>query len=264
MKRGSIGILMAAALFYLFMYLPLATIVTSSFNQSRLGVEWKGFTFHWYRVAIGDEQVRNALKNTFLLALGSTALSTVLGTMLAYGLDRHLGKARGLLSSALLLPVAIPDIVMAASLLLFYSFLRQWTGFFNLGLGTMAAAHVTFQIPFVMLVVSSRLKGFDRSLEEAASDLGANRWQRFARVTLPLLRPGILAGALLAFTLSLDDFVISFFTSGPGSTTLPIYIYSSVKRGVSAEIHALASLLILSAMAATVGVTWLQRGRNSR
>jgi spermidine/putrescine transport system permease protein len=163
----------------------------------------------------------------------------------------------------MLLPIAVPDIVMAVSLVLFFSLLRPWTGLFAPGFVTMIMAHVTFQLPFVSLVVGARLKGFDISVEEAASDLGASRWQRLWRVTLPLLRPGILAGALLAFTLSLDDFVVSFFTSGPGTTTLPIYIYSVVKRGITGEVHALASVLIVAAVAGTIGVTFLQ-SRNKK
>lgn len=252
-----------AVILYLFMYLPLAMILAASFNDSRLGVEWKGFTTRWYAQAAQDGQIRNAVKNTLIVAAGSTAISTVLGTMLAYGLARRRFAGRQAISNALLLPIAVPDIVMAVSLLLFFSLMRQWTGLFQLGLSAMILAHVTFQIPFVSLVVGARLKGFDASLEEAASDLGASRWQRLRLVTLPLLRPGIVAAALLAFTLSLDDFVVSFFTSGPGSTTLPIYIYSSVKRGLSAEVHALSSLLLLAAILGTIGVTILQR-RNKK
>lgn len=248
-----------ALLLYLFIYLPLAMVLAASFNDSRLGLEWKGFTVRWYVQAAQDAQIRAALANTFLLAAASTIISTVLGTALAYGLARHPFAGRALVSNAFLLPVAVPDILMAVALLLFYSLLRQWTGLFQLGLFTMILAHVTFQIPFVSLAVGARLKGFDRSLEEAASDLGASRWQRLWLVTLPLLRPGIVAGALLAFTLSLDDFVVSFFTSGPGATTLPIYIYSSVKRGLSAEVHALSSFLLLAAVLGTIGVTILQR-----
>lgn len=153
----------------------------------------------------------------------------------------------------------VPDDVLAAALVLFFGLVRSWTGWFERGLGTMVVAHVTFQIPFVAIVVKPRLTGLDPALEEAASDLGARPKQVFRHVTLPLMMPGVLAGALLASTLSLDDFVVSFFTIGPGSTTLPILIYSSVKRGLTPEIHALSTLLVLAAAVGTVLVTWLRR-----
>jgi spermidine/putrescine transport system permease protein len=196
---------------------------------------------------------------TLLLATFSTIVSTAIGTLLGYGLARHPFPGKRALSNFLLLPIAIPDIVMAVSLLLFYALLRSWLGIFNLGLLTMTIAHITFQIPFVALIVRARINGLDPAIEEAASDLGASRFQRLFHVTLPLLRPGIAAGALLAFTLSLDDFVVSFFTSGAGSATVPIYIYGAVKRGMTGEIHALAALLILAAILGTMGLAWFQR-----
>ena len=158
-------------------------------------------------------------------------------------------------------PVFIPDMIMAVALLLFYALVRSWVGLFQLGLGTMVLAHVTFQVPFVALVVRARLVGLDPALEEAARDLGASEWQAFQHVTLPLMLPGVLAEAMLAFTLSLDDFVVSFFTSGPGSTTLPILIYSSVKRGITPEINALSTLIIFVSVLGAVGVSLLQRRR---
>ncbi len=264
MKRffGPVGL--TALVLYLFLYLPLLVIVALSFNSSKYGTSWQALTLDWYRTALSDEQIRSALKNTTLLALTSTAISTFLGALLGYGLSRHSFRAKKIVSALMLLPVAVPDIVMAVSLLLFYSLMRQWIGLFQLGLTTMILAHVTFQIPFVAAVVRARLAGMDLNLEEAASDLGATRWQRLRHVTLPLLRPGIIAGALLAFTLSLDDFVVSFFTSGAGSTTLPIYIYSSVKRGLTAEIHALSTLIILAAVLGTILLALLQRRALSR
>lgn len=263
MSKGPVVITAMAASFYGFMYLPLAMIIAASVNDTRLGVEWKGFTLRWYDAALADAQMAGAIRNTLIVAAISTCISTLLGTLLAYGLARHPFKGRALVQSGLLLPVAVPDILMATALLLFYSLLRNWTAMFQPGYLTTILAHVTFQIPFVSLVVAARLRGFDSSLEEAASDLGASRWQRLRRVTLPLLRPGIMAGALLAFTLSLDDFVVSFFTSGPGTATLPVYIYSSLKRGVTAEIHALSAMLIIAAVLATIGVTLLQ-GQNKK
>ena len=153
---------------------------------------------------------------------------------------------------------------MAVALLLFYSLFRGWFEFLELGLFTMVLAHVTFQIPFVTIVVRSRLADLDPTIEEAARDLGANAWQTFRHVTLPMMFPGVVAGALLALTLSLDDFVVSFFTSGPGSTTLPILIYSSVKRGITPDINALSTLLLLASMVGTISLMLFQPGKTPR
>jgi spermidine/putrescine transport system permease protein len=203
----------------------------------------------------------SAAKNTLRLAVFSTAISTTLGTLLGYGLSRFEFPGKKIFARFLYIPVFIPDIILAVALLLFYSLERSWLGLFELGLITMVLAHVTFQIPFVAIVVRSRFVGLDPALEEAARDLGANEWQTFRHVTLPLILPGILAGGMLAFTLSLDDFVVSFFTSGPGSTTLPILIYSSVKRGITPDINALSTLIVLASIIGTVVVTLLQRSR---
>jgi spermidine/putrescine transport system permease protein len=155
----------------------------------------------------------------------------------------------------------IPDIVMAVAMLAFFKLLIEFGGFLNMGLATMTIAHITFQIPFVAIVVRSRLVGMDPAIEEAAHDLGASTWQTFWNVTFPLMLPGVLAGSMLAFTLSLDDFVVSFFTTGPGATTLPILIYSSVKRGITPDINALSTLIVLASVLGTIGVTLLQRPR---
>lgn len=251
MKRP--GLTVMTLVLFLFLYLPLLVVMMASVNAARFGTMWKGFTLAWYRAALSDAQVIGALQNTVILGLVSAGIATGVGTLLGYGLARHSFGGKGLVQRAMLFPIAVPDIVMAVSLLSFYAVMRSWTGFGNLGMGTMIVAHVTFQIPFVAMVVRARLRGVDPAIEEAAADLGASRWQRAWHVTLPMLRPGIVAGALLAFTLSLDDFVVSFFTSGPGSTTVPIYIYSSVKRGVTGEVNALSTILILAAVLGTVG-----------
>jgi spermidine/putrescine transport system permease protein len=260
-KRTSLPLNLAAGVLYLFLYAPLAVVIVYSFNAARFGSGWQGFTTKWYGTLWENSQALSATKNTLLLAVSSTAIATVLGTMLGYGLDRFRFPGKTMFKWFLYVPVFIPDIVMAVAMLLFYSLVRKWLGLFELGLTTMILAHVTFQIPFVSIVVRSRLIGLDPSLEEAARDLGANEWQTFSRVTLPLIFPGILAGGMLAFTLSLDDFVVSFFTSGPGSTTLPILIYSSVKRGITPDINALSTLIVLASVAGTVIVTLLQRGK---
>jgi len=256
-KRFSFLALAAGAV-GLLLYLPMLAILAASVRPPASSAPEEGFTLGAYQAVFRNAEILAALKNSLIVGAASTALAVVLGTALGCGLARPSIRGRNAAEKLLVFSMATPDIVLAVALLLFYALLRSWIGWFNLGLTTMILAHVTFQIPFVALAVRSRLRGFDPALEEAAHDLGATRARRFWHVTLPLLRPGILAGALLAFTLSLDDFVVSFFTSGPGSTTLPVYIYSSVKRGLSGEIHALSSLLVLAALTGTAGVFWLQ------
>ena len=259
MRRHRVPLNCLATAVYLFLYAPMIVVIVYSFNAARFGAGWKGFTTQWYGTLFENAAALSAAKNTILLALISTAIATILGTMVGYSLNRFAFSWKPLLSRFLYLPVFIPDIVIAVSLLLFYALLRSWTGLFQLGLSTMVLAHVTFQVPFVAIVVRSRLAGLDRSYEEAARDLGANELQIFWRVTFPLMLPGVAAGAMLAFTLSLDDFVVSFFTSGPGSTTLPILIYSSVKRGITPDINALSTLIVLVSIVGTVMVTLLRR-----
>lgn len=259
MKRIKLQLCGIAGLLYAFLYTPIAVVMVYSFNAAKRGTAWKGFTTHWYTTLLDSPEKLLAVRNTLILGLVSTGVSTVLGTLLGYGLARHSGKARNFVSWSIYLPVMVPDIVMAVGMLMFYSLVRDWLGLFQLGLPTMILAHITFQIPFIALVVRSRLAGMDPTIEEAARDLGANPWQRFRFVTLPLLFPGILAGAALAFTLSIDDFVVSFFTTGPGATTLPILIYSSVKRGITPDINALSTLMVLASILGTLTVTFFQK-----
>lgn len=231
-----------------FLYLPMLAIAVYSVNDAKYGLVWKGFTFKWYSQLLQNEQILEAARNTFVLALTSTLIATVLGTMLAIALERYpWGKrAQGFFGTILYLPVVTPDIILASSLVVGFSLLRNVSSVFDLGLPAMIIGHVTFQVAFVALVVQGRMKAFSRDLEEAARDLYASNADVLKRVLLPLLAPGIVAGAMLAFTLSLDDFVISFFTSGPTSTTLPLLIYASVRRGVTPEIHALSTLIFLA------------------
>ena len=253
---------LSAVLLYLFLYAPIAVVIVYSFNAARFGAGWAGFTTKWYGDLLENSLALSAAKNTLLLGLFSTVISTVLGTLLGYGLSRFTFPGKRVFSRLLYVPVFIPDIVLAVALLLFYSLVRGWLGVFGLGLTTMVLAHVTFQIPFVAIVVRSRLVDLDPALEEAASDLGATEWQTFRHVTLPLMWPGVMAAGMLAFTLSLDDFVVSFFASGPGATTLPILIYSSVKRGITPDINALSTLIVLASILATIVVTVLHRRRS--
>jgi spermidine/putrescine transport system permease protein len=260
-RRGSrLGRLIRAAITgsgifgYVFLYAPIIILVIFSFNTSRFVTSWGGFGFRWYGELFQNEAIATALKNSLIVALASTLLSTVFGTMVALVMERHQFFGKLTFDALLYLPIIIPDIAMAVMLLLFFVMSS-----IKLSLVTIIIAHVAFNISFVAIVVRARLVGFDRSLEEAAQDLGANELQTFWYVTLPLLLPGILAGALLAFTLSLDDFVITFFTAGVGSTTLPLRIYSMVKLGITPEINAISTLMLLASMTLVLASQLLQR-----
>jgi len=233
-----------AWLVFAFLYLPIGVIVALSFNQSRFGVRFTGFTFDWYLRLFSNERILEYLTNTLIVAVVSTLVSTLLGTLLAVGLVRYRFRWQSALRYLLYVPVVVPDVVMGISLLLLFDVVRDAIGWPRLSLFTIILAHISFQISYVTLVVRARLMLLDPVLEEAAQDLGATPWRTFREVTLPLIMPGVISGALLAFSLSLDDFVVTFFTAGPGSTTLPLYIYSSVKLGISPEIHALSTLLV--------------------
>jgi spermidine/putrescine transport system permease protein len=230
-----------------FLYLPLMAVAFFSVNSSRYGLVWKNFTFDWYVKMVHDEYILHAAFNTLVLALISTAVSTVLGTALAIGMENFPWSKRlkAFLDTVLNLPVVTPDIILAAALVVVFGLLRLLTSVFDPGMLTMVIGHITFQTAFVALVVRSRIAAIGPNVEAAARDLYADNFYILRHVTLPLLMPGIVAGAMLAFTLSLDDFVISFFTSGPTSVTLPLLIYASVRRGVTPEIHALSTVILV-------------------
>lgn len=237
MKRASPLLWCAAIAGYAFLYAPLAIVVLYSFNDSRLNAQWVGFTLAWYQKLLQNEAMLTAARNSLLIALVAAAVSTVLGTLAGFALHRYRPRVLPVL---VLATIAIPEILMGVSLLLFFVLLNV-----TLGMLSIILAHVTFCIGFVALVVRARLAGMDESLTEAARDLGASPAQAFRWITLPLIMPGIIAGALMAFTLSLDDFVITFFTAGPGSTTLPLQIYTMVKIAVTPEVNAVSTLLML-------------------
>lgn len=245
-------------LVFLFFYIPIFILMIFSFNNSKLGTVWTGFTFDWYVKLITDTQILSAAENSLIVAFTTMIISCILGTLAALAFHRYEFPGKKVVETLFYIPVVIPDIVMGVSLLVLYGKLH-----ITLGLITVIPGHVAFATSFVILVLLARLAGFDRSLEEAAKDLGANGWQTFWKVTFPLILPGILAGALLAFTMSLDEFVIAFFTLGPGSDTLPVLIYSMVRMGVSPEINALATILILL-IAATVLIVGGRMGRTSK
>ena len=231
----------------LFLYIPLICVGLFSVNASKMGLTWGGFTLDWYVKLFHNAFIMRSAINTLLLAVISTVISTVIGTLVALGIHRTAWgrRTRRFMDTLLHLPVVTPDIVFAVALVIAFGALRAVTGLFELGLPTMIVGHVTFQIAFVALVVQSRLQLIGTDVEEAAYDLYASYPRMLFRVLLPMLAPGIAAGAMLAFTLSLDDFVISFFTAGPKSITLPLFIYASVRRGVTPEIHALSTMVML-------------------
>lgn len=230
-----------ALLVYGFLYLPLLIVVVYSFNDSRLNAEWVGFTTHWYGVLFSDDQMLTAARNSLLIGVVSSIFATIFGTLA--GLSMYKYRLR-LLPVLVLTPIAIPEILMALSLLMFFVTLN-----FSMGYVSITVAHIAFSIGFVAIVVRSRLQGMDESLVEAARDLGASPLQAFWRVTFPLILPGIIAGALMAFTLSIDDFVITYFVAGAGATTLPLQIYSMLKIAVTPEVNAISSLLMLLTLA---------------
>jgi spermidine/putrescine transport system permease protein len=234
---------------FLLLHLPVLVLVAFSFNASRYSLAWTGFTLDWYRLLAERPGIMQGLSASLLIGLAATLLSTLLGTLLALGLHRlGAGKLRRNLEAALYFPVVTPEIVAGISILALFSILR-----IPLGLTTVILAHVTFCLPFVTIVVLARAAGMDRSLEEAAMTLGATPAATFWRVTLPQLMPGIVAGALLAFTLSFDDFMITFFTAGPGSTTLPLVVYGMVRKAVEPTINAISTIVLLVTTVAVLG-----------
>lgn len=247
---------LGALLGLLLLYVPLAAVAVASLNAARHGFAWEGLTLVWYQRLLHEPLVAEATRNTLVVALASTAISTVTGTLLALGLERCPWPARFQqpLESLVELPVVTPDIVFAACLVIAFKGLRALSPVFEPGFLALVIGHVTFQAAFVALVVRGRLVLIEGALSEAARDLYASGWRLLTRVTLPLLWPAVLAGALLAFTLSLDDFVISFFCAGPRSQTLPLYVYSSLRRGLSPELHALSTLTVLAGAALVLGL----------
>lgn len=252
MHKNHLPLKLAAFAVYAFLYLPLVIVVVYSFNDSRLNAEWVGFTFDWYDKLLHNEEMLKAAGNSLIIATISAGIATVLGTLA--GMAIHQFRLR-LLPGLVMAPIAMPDILMGVSLLLFFIILNM-----TLGLVSIVLAHITFCIGFVALSVQARMSGIDKSLTEAARDLGATPWICFRRITLPLLAPGIIAGALMAFTLSIDDFVITFFVAGVGSSTLPLQIYSMVKIAVTPEVNAISTLLMLLTLVLITLVSKLSPG----
>jgi spermidine/putrescine transport system permease protein len=246
-------------LVYLFLYAPLAVLAAFSFNEERLTAQWRGFTLDWYARLLENTQILTALRNSLLVAVAATAVATAIGTAAALAFHRHRFRRQAALDGLITLPIVIPEIVMASSLLLLFAGLGL-----RLGLTTVVLAHVAFSVSYAVVVVRARLAGFDRSLEEAAMDLGAGPWRTFFQVTLPGIAPGVLAAALLVFALSIDDYVITSFVAGVGSTTLPLQIYSMVRSGISPEINAVSTVLLVATALLLFAAWRLEQGDRPR
>lgn len=262
----------------LFLWLPIGVLVLFSFNDGASVSVWQGFTLRWYESIFSSiagssgsfqtDQLLRAVANSLAVAGVSTLLATLLGTTFALAVSRGRFPGRRLFNSLMVLPVIIPDITMGVSLAVFFRIVfdavQLYTGVRLVsGFGTIVLAHVAFNVAFVAIVVRARLASMDPSLEEAARDLGASDWQAFWRITFPILAPGILAGALLAFTLSLDDFVVTFFTAGVGSTTLPLFVYGLLKQRVPPEINAVSTLMLVASLV-LLAISLLLQQRGSR
>lgn len=238
---------------FVFLYFPIFALIAFSFNDSKRNITWQGFTFDYYMKAFTNTSLHDAALNTLIIASISTVVSTVLGAMIGLVLQRYRFPAKGGYDGLIHLPIVIPEVCLGVAMLAFFSAISM-----PLGIATVAISHIAFSFPFVAVVVRARMDGFDLSLEEASRDLGASEWQTFWNVTFPYMVPGVVAGALLAMTLSLDDFVITFFTSGPGSTTFPVKIYSMVRFSVTPEVNAASTILIVLTLALTVAAMMIQ------
>ena len=253
------------ALTFLIIYLPIITLVVFSFNDSKRNIVWRGFTTKYYEKAWNNPSLFEAFTNSLVIALVTTLIATILGVMVAVLLWRFRFPFKAGYEGLMALPIVVPEICMGVAMLAFFT---RVTGFptdwiWPLNLSAIIAAHVAFTFPFVAIVVRARLSGFNRELEDASKDLGASEWQTFWNIVFPFMKPGVIAGALLAFTLSLDDFVITFFTSGPDTLTFPVKVYSMVRFSVTPEVNAASTLLILITIVVTAIAFWLQSPEKS-
>lgn len=244
---------------FIFLYAPILTLMAFSFNDSRRNIVWRGFTLKYYEKAWNNQSLIEAFTNSLTIAFISTIVSVILGAMVAVLLWRFRFPFKAPYEGASALPIVIPEICMGVAMLAFFARIG-WPGGipWPLNLSQITIAHISFSFPFVAVVVRARLAGFNRELEEAAKDLGASEWQAFRDVLIPFMRPGLVAGGLLAFTLSLDDFVITFFTSGPDTVTFPVKVYSMVRFSVTPEVNAASAVLIVITVLLTIIALWIQ------
>ena len=260
LRRWPIRLWLAVVVIYL--YAPLISLMAFSFNDSRATIVWRGFTLNWYKAALADGDLIVAFGNSLTIAAVSTIFSTLLGALTALLLWRFRFPLKTIFEGALGLPIVVPEICMGVAMLVFFTQIMPWPTSlaWPLNLGAIIISHISFSFSFVAIVVRGRLASFNRELEEAAKDLGAGEWRVFWDVLVPHMGPGLLAGALLAFTLSLDDFVITFFTSGPDTTTFPVKVYSMVRFSVTPEVNAASTILIVLTVGLTAFALWLSGG----
>ena len=251
MNRRPVFLISCLCFGFAFFYIPILSLIVFSFNKSRLATVWGGFSTQWYAKLLDNDQVIKAAVLSLQIAVTTATFATILGTMAGIALARFQRfRGRAGLSGLVTAPLVMPEVITGISLLMLFIYMAEWIGWpGSRGFTTITIAHITFSMTYVAVIVQSRLTAMDLSLEEAAMDLGARPWRVLTDVTLPVIAPALLSGWLLAFTISLDDVVITSFTSGPGSTTLPIYIWSKVKLGVTPDINALATVIIV-----TVGI----------
>ncbi|MEQ1862864.1 MAG: ABC transporter permease [Chthoniobacteraceae bacterium] len=259
---------------FAFLYIPILLLAVFSFNDSQLNLHWEGFTLDWYRALAEDTVLLEATKNSLIIAAITTVLATTLGTAGAWLLHRYRFPLRRLFNTLIFIPMVIPEIIMGISLLILFSigigwaeqmqgaaWAPQWLADAEFGLGytTVIISHVTFCFPFVLVAVQARLAGVDPALEEAAMDLGATPWRAFWHVMVPFMAPAIVSGALLAFTLSMDEVIVTFFTAGSDSQTLPLKIFGRVKKGLDPSLNAISTVFILATAALVVISEWIKR-----
>lgn len=238
---------------FIFLYFPIVTLVAFSFNDSKRNITWRGFTWKYYEKALNNESMHDAFINSMIVASISTVVSTALGAMLGLALHRYRFPWKGAYEGVAHLPIVIPEICMGVAMLVFFNAIGM-----KLSLATITVSHIAFTVPFVAVVIRARMAGFNVSLEEVSRDLGASEWQTFWHVTFPYMVPGLVAGGLMAFVLSLDDFVITFFTAGVGSTTFPIKIYSMLRFSVTPEVNAASTVLIVITLSLTLVAMTMQ------
>ena len=239
MKKGNLFIILV----FIFLYLPITVLILYSFNSSSANIVFENFTFNWYKELFNNRELIESFINTVIVTIVSTIISTIIGTISAIGLSKYDFKLKNFINKLIYIPIVIPEIVLGISLLSVYTLAK-----FDLSLYTIILSHIAFSIPFVIVSVRGSISKNLKSCEEAAKDLGASDFLIFRKVTLPNIMPGIISGATLAITLSLDDVVISYFTAGPGSNTLPLYIYSIIKTGITPDVNALSTIILLGAI----------------
>ena len=248
MKLHLIAKRLYLGLILLFLYAPILVLMVFSFNASRSRGNWEGFTLDWYRVLFNDPQIARALRNTLLIGLSSTVIATTIGTLAAVGIDKLGRRGKAVVMGISRIPVMMPDIVTGLSLMVLYLFVIRTLGIGRMGFGTLLLSHVMFNVPYVILSVTPKLRLLDANRYEAALDLGATPFRAFLHVVLPEIWPGVITGAMLAFTLSIDDFMVSLFTTGAGVQNLSILVFSMARRGVQPQINALSTLMFLAIM----------------